>query len=226
CRDDSVARFAAYGWRTLEVHDVDDLEALDAVLDQLARPDGRPTFVRVGSTIADGAPTKAGTSAAHGAPLGAEEVAAARAALGWPHEPFVVPAAVARHADQRARGAAARRDWQRRLDAYAAAFPDLAAELRRVLAGDLPEDWDRDLDKVVDEVPIATRAAGHAVLDEIAERVPELVGGAADLAASTGARIASAEAVGPESWQGRHLHFGIREHAMAAVLAGMALHGG
>ncbi|HEY8339720.1 MAG TPA: transketolase, partial [Egibacteraceae bacterium] len=226
CSDDVVARFAAYGWRTLEVDDVEDLDAVDAVLADLERSDGRPAFVRVRSTIAFGAPTKAGTSAAHGAPLGPDEVAGARAALGWPHEPFVVPEAILRHADQRPRGAALRRDWQRRFDAYARAHPDAAAELARLWRGELPDGWDRDLDKVVDEAPIATRAASHAVLDVIAERVPELIGGAADLSASTGARIEGADPVGPGAWHGRHLHFGIREHAMAAVLNGMALHGG
>lgn len=224
--DDVVARFAAYGWRTLEVDDGEDLDRVDAALDAAATPDGRPVFVRVATTIAHGAPTKAGSAAAHGAPLGAEEVAGAKAAMGWTHPPFVVPEAVAAHADQRAEGAARHAAWRDRVVAYERAHPELAAELRRVLAGELPADWDTDLAKLDLDDAVATRTAGHAALNALAARVPELVGGSADLASSTGARIDGGGSVVAGGYDARNVHFGVREHAMVAVAVGMARHGG
>ncbi len=224
--EDVLARYAAYGWRTLSVEDCNDLDALDQVLKEAAVPDGRPTFVRLRTIIGWPAPTKQDTAAAHGAPLGADEIAAAKAALGWEEPLFTVPEAAREHADQTARGGTLQARWEERLAAYADAHPDLAAELERVLAGRLPDGWDADLPTFETGTALATRKASGKVLNAIAERVPELVGGSCDLAASNNTDIAGAGDVGPGAFAGRNLRFGVREHAMAAICNGLALHGG
>jgi transketolase len=225
--EDPCARYAAYGWRVLEVADANDLADLDRVTKEALAGDGRPTFVRVPTTIGYGAPTKAGTSDAHGAPLGEEEVAGAKAALGWPHaDPFTVPPEVLEHTDQRARGRQLQDSWERRFLAYADAHPDLAAEFRRVQEGRLQEGWDSDLPDFGIGGRQATRKSSGEVINALAPRLPELVGGSADLASSNNTTIADGGQVARDDYAGRNIAFGVREHAMGAMCNGLALHGG
>jgi transketolase len=226
--DDIPARFVAHGWRVLEIEDANDLEALAEVFGQATVSDGRPTLIRVRSHIAFGAPTKQDTPGAHGAPLGADEVRATKAAYGWPEEEtFLVPTQVREHCRKAVlRGAEARQGWLAVADAWAAAEPELAAEWRRRLDRRLPQGWTSSLPVFEDDAKIATRGASGTVLNAIAGQLPELVGGSADLAPSTKTLIVDGGEVQADSLGHRNLRFGIREHAMGAILNGMALHGG
>jgi len=226
--DNIPARFAAHGWRVLEVEDANDLEALAEAFDQAATGDGRPTLVRVRSHIAFGAPSKQDTPGAHGAPLGAEEIRATKAAYGWPEEEtFLVPPEVREHCHGAVqRGAEAQRAWTVAAEAWTKAEPELAVEWQRRLDRSFPEGWTSSLPVFEDGAKIATRGASGTVLNAVAGELPELVGGSADLAPSNKTLIADGGDVRATSLGHRNLHFGIREHAMGAVLNGMALHGG
>ena len=184
---------------------------------------------RARTHIGYGSPHKQDTAAAHGEPLGPEEARQTKERLGWPAEPpFHVPPEALDHFRQAiARGKAWQADWEARFDAYAAAYPDLAAEFRRVMRGQLPPGWDRDLPAFTpDRGPLATRVASGQALNVLASRMPKLMGGAADLAPSTHTIIEGAGNFEAASRAGRNMHFGIREHAMGAILNGMALHRG
>jgi transketolase len=222
--EEVLARFDAYGWHTAQVDDGNDLEAIRAAI-AAARADHRPSLIAVRTVIGYGSPNKAGSSAAHGSPLGDDEVAATKERLGWPYtEPFTVPDEVAGHVDQRERGAQARRDWDRRFAAYRDAYPDLAAELERRMNGELPDGWRGALPEITGSM--ATRKASGAVINALADTLPELFGGSADLAGSNLTDIDGAGDFTARSPEGRNLRFGVREHAMASMCNGMALHGG
>ena len=226
--EDVTKRFEAYGWRVLQITDGNDVAEIDRVLAEAHASDGRPTLVRCRTHIGFGAPAVQDTNKAHGAPLGEEQTRLAKEAYGWaPGAEFLVPDEVAAWAPVlRERGAGHVADWNAAMDGYASAFPAEAAELRRRIAGDLPTGWDADLPVApVGESP-ATRVSGSQALNALAERIPELVGGAADLASSTGTTIKGAGDVSPGEYGGRNLHFGVREFGMAAALNGMAAHGG
>jgi len=226
--EDVTKRFEAYGWRVLEITDGNDVAEIDRVLAEAHASDGRPTLVRCRTHIGFGAPAVQDTNKAHGAPLGEEQTRLAKEAYGWaPGAEFLVPDEVAAWAPVlRERGASYVADWNAAMDAYASAHPAEAAELRRRIAGELPPGWDTDLPVApVGESP-ATRVSGSQALNTLAERIPELVGGAADLASSTGTTIKGAGDVTPGEYGGRNLHFGVREFGMAAALNGMAAHGG
>ena len=226
--EDVTKRFEAYGWRVLQITDGNDVAEIDRVLAEAHASDGRPTLVRCRTHIGFGAPAVQDTNKAHGAPLGEEQTRLAKEAYGWaPGAEFLVPDEVAAWAPVlRERGAGHVADWNAAMDGYASAFPAEAAELRRRIAGDLPAGWDADLPVApVGESP-ATRVSGSQALNALAERIPELVGGAADLASSTGTTIKGAGDVSPGEYGGRNLHFGVREFGMAAALNGMAAHGG
>jgi transketolase len=221
-------RFRAYGWRVLQIEDGNDLEEIDRVIDE-ARTDGEhPTLVVIRTHIGYGSPNKQDTAAAHGAPLGEEEVQATKHNLGWPYEePFTVPEealAVFRRALEA--GGEAQRQWNGTLSAYASDDPEPPAEFQRTLADSLPDGWTEALPKFEPGEKMATRAASGAVLNAIAESVPELVGGSADLAPSTDTYLKGYGDIACEEFAGRNFHFGVREHAMGAVLNGIALHGG
>jgi len=223
------ARFEAYGWRVLEVEDGNDLNALSATLEAAAADDGRPTLVRVRTHIAWGAPTKQDSASAHGAPLGADEVRATKQAYGWPEdEAFLVPPeALARCREAVACGADAHRGWQASFDAWADNHPDLARDWRRRLDRKLPNGWTDALPVFDADGPkIATRAASGKVLGALAAVLDELVGGSADLAPSNKSLIDGGGDLLADTPGNRNLRFGIREHAMGAVLNGLSLHGG
>jgi len=226
--EDVPARFRALGWRTLEVADVNDLDALADVLEAASAPDGRPTLVRVRSHIAWGVPGKQDTAAAHGAPLGEEAIRAAKRALGWPEDAtFRVPEAVLERGRKVAsRGAARHGAWRQALAEYREAHPELAAEWERRMAGRLPEGWDTALPRWEPGETLATRAASGKALTALGGRVPELVGGSADLGPSCKTTLPGEADLERGTPEGRVVHFGIRENAMGMIMNGMALHGG
>jgi transketolase len=223
--EDVCARFEAYGWHVQRVEDGNDLDALRTAI-AAADADDRPSLIAVRTVIGYGAPNKAGTSASHGSPLGDDEVAAAKRYLDWPYEePFTVPDDVRDHLDRRERGRAAREAWKQRFAAYQDAHPDLAAEFeRRVVRRELPEGWTDALPTL--DGKDATRKHSGAVINAIADRVPELIGGSADLAASNNTDVKDGGDFRADDRAGRNLRFGVREHAMASMANGIALHGG
>ena len=227
--EDRVARFAAYGWHTQSVADGNDVEAIAAAI-EVARADrARPSFIAVRTNIGYGSPHKQDSASAHGEPLGADEVRLTKEALGWPVEPaFLVPdEARARYQSAAARGAEARVEWRERFEAYRSEFPTEGAEFQRRMRGELPDGWDADVPAFTEAGgAVATRDAGGKVLNALAGRVPELMGGSADLAPSTKTWLNDFGAFGPTDRSGRNLHFGVREHAMGAIVNGMAFHGG
>ncbi len=225
---DQAARFEAYGWHVLRVDDGNDLDAFDRAMEAARAETDRPTLIVLKTIIAWGSPGMADTAAAHGAPLGADEIAATKRNLGYPSlEPFhLPPAAVEAWSRVGERGAALRADWTARFEAYRAAHPELAAEYERtVIRGDLPPDWDADLPSLSPRAE-ATRATSGKVLNALAGRIPELIGGSADLGSSNKTDITDGGSLLADRPGGRIIHFGIREHAMGGILNGMALHGG
>ena len=226
--EDVPRRFEGYGWHTHVVPDGNDVEAVDKAIRSAQAESERPSLIAVRTIIGYGAPHKQATHEAHGEPLGDDELRAAKQALGWPVEPmFLLPEpALAHFREARTRGARWRGEWQGRFDAWAAAHPDLARQWREGQTGALPEGWDRDLPTFSPETPVATRDASGAVLTAVSPRIPHLIGGDADLAPSTKTLVKSAGSFQRLSPGGRHLHFGVREHAMGAIANGIICHGG
>jgi len=223
--EDIPARFRAFGWHVLELDDANDLDAIAGAFEASIAEESCPTFIAVRSHIAYGAPTKQDTASAHGSPLGEEEIRATKAVYGWPVDSsFLVPDEVrARGREIARKGAAESAAWNERFEVFAGAEPEAAAELRRRWEGRLPEHLE---DGLPGNATMASRAASGKVLNALAARMPELVGGSADLAPSCKTWIEGAAAMSRENPAGRNLHFGIREHAMGAILNGMTLHGG
>lgn len=227
--DDPAKRFEAYGWHVQRVADGNDLGALDRALTTAREATDRPSMIIVRTHIGFGSPNKQDTADAHGAPLGKEEVKLTKQNLGWPSlEPFHVPdAALAQWRHAKDRGAEFQAEWTKRWNAYRKAHPDLAAELERRLAGRMPEGWDGALPEFsAKDGGMATRASSGKVINAIAPRMPELIGGSADLTGSNNTEIKGGGTFGPKNRAGRNFHFGVREHAMGAVLNGLAYHGG
>ncbi|HYW03753.1 MAG TPA: transketolase [Gammaproteobacteria bacterium] len=226
--EDVGARFEAYGWHVQHVADGNDIETIDAALRRAREEDTAPSLIVVRTHIGYGSP-KQDTAAAHGAALGEDAWRATREKLGWPlDEWFRVPDEAAAHARERAGlGRALHESWNAALQRYRDAYPEAAAELERVMRGALPEGWTEALPVFTpDDGPVATRNAGGEVLNALADRMPELLGGAADLAPSTKTLIEDGGDFAAGDRAGRNLRFGVREHAMMAALNGMALHGG
>jgi transketolase len=225
--DDQVARFKASGWNAVAI-DGHDPAAIDAAI-SAAKTSDRPTLIACKTTIGYGAPTKAGTAGSHGAPLGAGEIAGTRARLGWSHAPFEIPTDIA--AEWRAAGAAGaskRAAWERRI---AKLEPEKKAEFRRTMDGKLPKGWLEACasfkEKLsIDKPSVATRVASQNALDLLTGIVPELVGGSADLTGSNNTKAKAQAAVTAANFAGGYIHYGVREHAMAAAMNGMALHRG
>jgi transketolase len=230
--DDVPKRFAAYGWQVIAAVDGHDVEAVDRAIRKAKREKARPTLICCKTVIAKGAPKKANTGAAHGAPLGAEEIAATREAIGWPHPAFEVPQAVRDGWDAREAGSKAEKKWNRLLKKYAAQFPSEAAEFERRNAGRLPEDFQQASSVLVEELTrkaeaIATRKASQNVLEALKPRLPELLGGSADLTGSNLTMVKASRPVAPGVLEsGNHIFYGVREFGMCAVMSGIALHGG
>ena len=226
--EDRAQRFAAYGWHVQHVADGLDVEGIDQAI-QAAKLDPRPSLIVVPTIIGYGLPTRQGTAKAHGEPPGDQELNGAKEKLGWPQQPrFYVPdQALAFYRQAVAQGAAREVAWQQRLAAYRAEYPELAAELERRLAGRLPAGWADGLPQFpADAKGLATRASSGKVLNAIAERLPDLMGGSADLAPSTATWMNNSPAFAPDCREGRNIHFGVREHGMGAVVNGLAYHGG
>jgi transketolase len=226
--EDVQRRYEAYGWQVIRVGDGNDLAAITEALEAARAETARPTMVILRTQIADPAPTKRGSNKAHGEPLGAEEVRRTKAVMHWPEEPaFYVPEDALEHwREALDRGAALEADWRARFAAYAAEHPELAREFEQWHSGALPEGWDREFPVVSPaEGPLATRQASGLALQAIANTVPNLIGGSADLGGSTGTTLKQGGTFGPGT-SGRTIHWGVREHAMAACLNGIAAHGG
>ncbi|RME80352.1 MAG: transketolase, partial [Caldilineae bacterium] len=220
-------RFKAYGWKVIKVDGYDRHEIARAIAKAREQRD-KPTIIICRTTIGYGAPHKQGTSKAHGEPLGEEELRAAKENLGWPLEPrFYIPDDVlAFYRRALETGAAAQAAWEQRFAAYREAYPEEAAQLERVLRGDLPDGLDEALPAFATDAQLATRAASGTVLNAIAGIVPELIGGSADLTPSNKTDLKGYHDVQADRFDGRYIRFGVREHAMGAILNGMALHGG
>lgn len=225
--DDVPARFAAYGWDT-SVVDGHDPESVAAAI-EAAQGQNKPSLIACRTTIAYGAPTKAGTSGSHGAPLGNDEIAGTREAIGWSHGPFEVPdEIVGAWREAGVRGVGGRQAWEARLAGLDGAVRD---EFNRVMSGALPAGWQSAIQEIkaefVAEAPgQATRVSSGAVLEKLIGTVPELMGGSADLTGSVNTRTSNMSAISREDFSGRYIHYGIREHGMAAAMNGMAQHGG
>lgn len=227
--DDTAKRFESYGWQVLHIADVNDLDAIDAAIEAAKGDTERPSLIITRTQIGFGSPNRQGTAKAHGEALGEKEVALSKQNLGWTAtEPFTVPEdALAHWRAAAGTGAAAHDAWRRSLIAYAKAHPEAAKEFGRRMQGDLPTGWQKALPVFgADTGNVATRAASGQVLNAIAAHVPELVGGSADLAGSNNTTLKGIEFFSPTHPAGRNIHFGVREHGMAAMMNGLALHGG
>ncbi|MEO6798981.1 MAG: transketolase [Rhodanobacter sp.] len=241
--EDRAKRFEAYGWQTIKVADGNDVAAIDAAIEEAVADTIRPTLILVRTHIGYGSP-KQDSFKAHGSPLGAEDVKATKEKLGWPVEPaFLVPEPALKHfREAQERGKQAQADWNETMRAYAKACPEQAKELEHRLRGELPDDWDADIPTFdADPKGMATREAGGKVMNAIAPKLPALFGGSADLDSSTFTNLKGfgdfnpaptkgedKQGSDPAGWSraGRNLHFGVREHAMGAIVNGLAVHGG
>ena len=241
--EDRAKRFEAYGWQTITVADGNDIAAINAAIDKARADTARPSLILVRTQIGFGSPEQ-GSFKAHGSPLGVEDVKKTKEKLGWPVQPdFLIPEPALKHFREALdRGAKEETEWKERLDVYTKAFPELAKELNDRLQGKLPAGWDADIPVFpADAKGIATRVAGGKVMNAFAEKLPALVGGSADLDSSTYTNLkgfgdfnlaakAGQDTQGSDSagWShaGRNVHFGVREHAMGAVVNGLAAHGG
>ena len=235
--DDTARRFEGYGWNVIRGVDGHSVEAVDAALAQArenAARHGGPTLIVCRTVIGKGAPNVAGTDKVHGAPLGGAEIAATREALGWPHAPFEIPDEIYQAWDARAAGAQAQSRWQARFDAYAAQHPAEAAEFLRRMKGELPEGFAASLQAMLEATvakgeTVATRKASQYAIAELVQALPELLGGSADLTGSnyTDWKGAAPVRAGESGLSfGRHINYGVREFGMAAIMNGIALHGG
>ena len=226
--EDVLKRYEAYGWHTISVEEGNNAEMVSAALIEARNIKDRPTLIAVRTTIGYGSPNKGGTSSAHGSPLGADEVALTKEALGWPAEDFYIPGDVLEHfRESLDKGEVQEKTWQQVYDQWAAAYPDLAAEWQQVMNGELPAGWDADLPSFSGtDKAAATRNVSGVALNAIAKHIPTMIGGDADLAGSTKTLISGAENTGPGNPTARNVRFGVREHAMGAIVNGLALHGG
>jgi transketolase len=228
--DDVPKRFSAYGWQVIPAVDGHDVEAVDKAIRKAKREKDRPTLICCKTVIGKGAPKKANTGAAHGAPLGAEEIAATRAAIGWPHAAFEVPGPVRASWDAREAGKRAERRWRKIFSSYEKQYPAEAAEFTRRMKGELPADFAETLRNLVQETAqkaetIATRKASQNALETLVAKLPELLGGSADLTGSNLTLVKASRALSPSA-SGNHIFYGVREFGMCAVMNGITLHGG
>lgn len=228
--DDTPKRFEAYGWHVIPAVDGHDPEAINAAI-IAAKADPRPTLICTKTIIGFGSPNKSGSHDCHGAPLGADEIVATRKALGWEHGPFEIPADVYAEWDAKEAGAAKEAAWNAKFDAYAAAYPAEAAELKRRLNGELPAEWEEKATQIIADLQanpanIASRKASQNALEAFGQMLPEFLGGSADLAPSNLTMWSGSKSVSAEDASGNYIHYGVREFGMTAIMNGIALHGG
>ena len=229
--DDTPERFRAYGWHVVADVDGHDREAIYAAIESARQATGQPSLICCKTVIGFGAPNKQGTEATHGAPLGADEVAAARRELNWTEPAFSIPDVIRDAWNATGKGARREQDWREVMDAYRQQFPDLAAEFDRRMAGELPDGWEAFADGAIQTMSdnadtVATRKASLIALNVFAPELPELVGGSADLTGSNLTFHSGSVPFSPDQPDGNYIWFGVREFGMAAILNGMALHGG
>lgn len=229
--DDTPGRFAAYGWQVIRDVDGHDDRAIKAAIESARQQADRPTLICCKTTIGFGSPAKQGTEACHGAPLGVDEIQATRQALGWTSAPFEIPGDIASAWDARAKGQAAEADWQENFAAYRQAFPELASDFERRQDGLLPSRFSRQADAYIAECQAkgespATRKASQNCLDAYGPLLPELLGGSADLAGSNNTIWKGCKDISAGNANGNYLYYGVREFGMAAIMNGIALHGG
>ncbi|KHA59024.1 transketolase [Vibrio variabilis] len=228
--DDTPKRFEAYGWHVIPAVDGHDPEAINAAI-IAAKADPRPTLICTKTIIGFGSPNKSGSHDCHGAPLGAEEIAATRKELGWEHGPFEIPQDVYAQWDAKEAGAAKEAAWNEKLAAYEAAYPELAAEFKRRVNGDLPAQWEEKANGIIADLQanpanIASRKASQNALEAFGAMLPEFLGGSADLAPSNLTMWSGSKSVSAEDASGNYIHYGVREFGMTAIMNGIALHGG
>ena len=229
--DDTAARFEAYGWQVIRKVDGHDPVEITQAIKTAQAETGKPTLICCRTTIGFGSPGKAGKESSHGAPLGKDEVAATRAALGWPHAPFEIPQAIADGWRAGNTGLVREEQWNRLFDAYAKAYPDLAAELVRRSRGELPEGFDAAARAYIDKLQldgpvVASRKASQMAIEAFAPLLPELIGGSADLAHSNLTLWKGSKSVTSDDANANYVHYGVREFGMSAISNGLALHGG
>ena len=229
--DDTPKRFESYGWQVIPAVDGHDPAAVEAALLAAKAETERPTLVCCKTVIGKGSPNKQGTESCHGAALGEDEIALTREALGWHHDPFVIPDEVREAWDRRPAGAEMEAEWQQGFDAYREAHPDLADEFLRRLRGELPADFSDQADAYIADCvaaanDVASRKASQQSLNALGPHLPELLGGSADLAGSNLTLWSGAQGVSAASAEGNYVYYGVREFAMAAIMNGVALHGG
>jgi transketolase len=229
--DNTPQRFKAYGWQVIENVDGHNPEAVQQAIIDAQADQQRPSLICCKTIIGYGAPNKAGSCDVHGAPLGASEIAAARAQLDWTYPPFVIPDEIYIAWDAKTKGQAAQAQWQTLFSAYQTAYPELAAELLRRNAGNLPNDWNEQKQALLAAMqgktePLATRKSSLLCLNQIAPRLPELLGGSADLTHSNLTLWQGAKPLNKTQTDGNYLHYGVREFGMSAIMNGIALHGG
>ncbi|WP_063656100.1 transketolase [Aliivibrio fischeri] len=228
--DDTPKRFEAYGWHVIPAVDGHDSDAINAAI-EAAKADPRPSLICTKTVIGFGSPNKQGTHDCHGAPLGAEEIAATKAQLGWEYGAFDIPADVYAGWDAKEAGAEKEAAWNAKFDAYAAAHPELAAEYKRRVNGDLPAEWEEKANAIIADLQanpanIASRKASQNALEAFGAMLPEFMGGSADLAPSNLTMWSGSKSLETNDFSGNYIHYGVREFGMTAIMNGIALHGG
>ncbi|EHD6030804.1 transketolase [Vibrio parahaemolyticus] len=228
--DDTPKRFEAYGWHVIPAVDGHDSEAINAAI-EAAKADPRPTLICTKTVIGFGSPNKSGSHDCHGAPLGAEEIAATRKELGWEHGPFEIPQEVYAEWSAIETGAAKEAAWNEKFAAYEAAYPELAAEFKRRVNGELPAQWEEKASQIIADLQanpanIASRKASQNALEAFGALLPEFMGGSADLAPSNLTMWSGSKSLEANDFSGNYIHYGVREFGMTAIMNGIALHGG
>ncbi|MBB3713052.1 transketolase [Limimaricola variabilis] len=228
--DDTPRRFASYGWQVIADVDGHDVDAVDRAIAEGRADASRPTLICCKTTIGKGAPNKANSHDSHGSPLGDAEIAATRAAIGWPHEPFEIPREIAEAWDMRSEGEIREAEWTERFADYRRAFPDLAVSLERRMAGDLPVDFETQAEAFIARIgaetaSVATRKTSLDAITHFSPLLPELIGGSADLASSNLTNWSGMDPITAEQG-GNYIYYGVREFGMAAIMNGLAAHGG
>ena len=229
--DDTAARFESYGWHAIRDVDGHDFDAVDKAIQEAKKVTDKPTLICCKTIIGKGSPNKAASHDCHGAPLGEDEVALVRKEIGWEHAPFVIPQDVYDGWNQKDKGQAREDEWNAKFAAYEKEHPDLAAEFKRRMAGELPKDWKKHTDAMIKAAneageKMATRKASQNAIAALASVLPEFVGGSADLTGSNNTKVGDHSIFDRDNYSGTYIHYGVREHGMAAAMNGIALHGG